>query len=407
MTIDSVTTLIETLRHERLLDAEQFNELTPVLGNFDNPQTLARHLVQANWLTVYQVRHLFEGYGTRLVVGSYCIVDRLGEGGVSEVYKAWDGPRSRHVALKVMRQDLVSDEHAVRQFERELQAVTRLSHPNIVKTHDAGRTGTSHYFAMEFIEGTDLGKVVHLSGALGIAEACDYVRQVASGLQYAHTMGLVHRDIKPANLYLIHPPGHDAPTPGITWKRPADPVIKILDWGLARLQQPTSERNPSEPCATKQEEGMLIGTADYIAPEQARDPHLVDIRADIYSLGCTFYYLLTGQPPFAGNSLMQKLMQHQQSEPRPLRELRPDVPEELAGIVMKMLAKQPEARYQIPLAVAVPLRRFCGEHGTTSSNGLNRRPGNCANGSALRPSAQGTEDRPPVGSSQGFLRRKQ
>src|SRR5438132_391219 len=125
-------------------------------------------------------------------------------------------------------------------------------------------------------------------------------------------MGLVHRDIKPANLYLIHPPGHDAPTPGITWKRPADPVIKILDWGLARLQQPTGEGHPSEPCATKQEEGMLIGTADYIAPEQARDPHLVDIRADIYSLGCTFYYLLTGQPPFTGNSLMQKLMQHQQ-----------------------------------------------------------------------------------------------
>src|SRR5207248_2906 len=240
------------------------------------------------------------------------------------------------VALKVLRQDMRCEPDAVRQFERELQAVTRLSHLNIVHTFDADRVGNTHYFAMEFVEGTDLGKVVQLSGPLPVAEACDYIRQVASGLQYAHTMGLVHRDIKPANLFLITPPGHDTPVPGIAWKRPADPVIKILDWGLARLQ---GGAEGPDCVSAGTEEGMLVGTADYIAPEQARDPRLVDIRADIYSLGCTFYFLLSGQPPFPGSSLMQKLMQHQQAEPAPIQSLRADIPDELAAIVKKMLSK--------------------------------------------------------------------
>src|SRR5262245_3112310 len=248
---------------------------------------------------------------------------------------------------------------------------------------------------MEYIEGTDLGKVVQLSGALPINEACDYIRQVASGLQYAHTLGLVHRDVKPANLYLIHPPGFDVPSPGVTWKRPADSVIKIIDWGLARLQEPGGQGDPSEPCPVKKEEGMLIGTADYIAPEQARDPRLVDIRADIYSLGCTFYYLLTGQPPFPGSSLMQKLMSHQQEEPTPVQQLRPEVPYELAVVLAKMLAKQPEERYQIPLGVSVPLRRFCGD--VKTNNGVPRRPVATNNGTTLRPSPQEEAPRPGMG----------
>jgi serine/threonine-protein kinase len=403
MTIDSVSTLVEALRYERLLDDEQLGQLTSeVLAGFDSPQSLTRYLVQANWLTVYQAKHLFEGHSTRLVIGPYCIVDRLGEGGVSEVYKGWDTRKGRFVALKVMRQDLTGNADAERQFERELQAVTRLNHLNIIKTFDAGRTAGSHYFAMEYVEGTDLGKVVQLSGALPIPEACDYIRQVASGLQYAHTMGLVHRDIKPANLYLLYPPGYDAPTPGVTWKRPANPVIKILDWGLARLQPIDGAGHAADACSTNQEEGMLIGTADFIAPEQARDPRLVDIRADIYSLGCTFYYLLTGQPPFPGSSLMQKLLQHQQAEPPPVQSLRSDIPDELAAIVKKMLCKQPEERYQIPLGVSVPLRRFC-EGGTGSRNGVVRRPGVNGNGSTVPPSAQDGTLRP---SAQGGLLRR-
>jgi serine/threonine-protein kinase len=402
MSIDSVTNLAELLRYERLLDARQQKELSDeVLAGFDSPQALARHLTQLGWLTVYQVRHLFEGHPTRLVVGPYCIVDRLGEGGVSEVYKAWDRQRGRFVALKVTRQDLACQADAIRQFERECMAVTRLSHPNVVKTYDAGETPHSHYFAMEYVEGTDLGKIVQLSGALPINEAADYIRQVASGLQYAHTMGLVHRDIKPANLYLIVPPGYDKPMPGVRWKRPADSVIKIIDWGLARLHASGGEGDPSDPCSPHREEGMLIGTADYIAPEQARDPRLVDIRADIYSLGCTFYYLLTGQPPFPGSSLMQKLLAHQNDEPTPVRKLRPEVSEELAAIVHKMLAKLPEDRYQIPLAVAVSLRRFCEEAGNGSKHGtLNTGPVGSSPSALLRARAAMATQR-----IDGFLRR--
>ncbi|HKB40836.1 MAG TPA: serine/threonine-protein kinase, partial [Gemmataceae bacterium] len=325
-------------------------------------------------------------------------------GGVSEVYKSWDIRKNRPVALKVLRPDLRSEPDAVRQFERELQAVTRLSHPNIVRTFDANRIGNTHYFAMEFVEGTDLGKVVQLSGPLPVGEACDYIRQVASGLQYAHTMGLVHRDIKPANLFLITPPGYDKPAPGVAWKRPADPVIKILDWGLARLQVPGEA---PDVVSTGSEKGMLIGTADYIAPEQASDPHLVDIRADIYSLGCTFYYLLTGQPPFPGSSLMQKILQHQQAEPPPIRSVRPDVPEELATILQKMVAKQPETRYQIPLAVSVPLRRFCQTGTVSSANGTTSRPATAsANGTTTSGSGAGTGSGPPPAvRSIGSLRR--
>ena len=403
MSIDSVETLVDTLRYERLLAPDQLVQLTEdVLAGYDGPRGLAKYLVQLGWLTVYQINHLFEGHAQDLVLGPYCIVDRLGEGGVSEVYKALDGRRDRHVALKVLRQDLRSKPDAVRQFERELKAVTRLSHPNIIRTFDASRVGSTHYFAMEFIEGTDLGKVVQLSGPLGIGEACDYIRQVASGLQHAHQLGLVHRDIKPANLFLVHPPGYDKPANG-TWKRPADPVIKILDWGLARLQGVADEAEASDPSSAGREEGMLIGTADYIAPEQSRDPRLVDIRADIYSLGCTLYYLLTGQPPFPGTSLMQKILQHQQEEPPRVQMLRPDVPDDLADILQKMLAKHPESRYQIPLAVSVPLRRFC-QAGSGNFHGPTARPSTASpNSTGVRPST-GSGVRPTLGGLGSFRR---
>src|SRR5262249_6427734 len=177
-------------------------------------------------------------------------------------------------------------------------------------------------------EGLDLDRYVRRSGPLPVEAACEYVRQAALGLQHAHQMGLVHRDIKPANLFLVNPPSSDVSTP---LRRVSDSVVKILDWGLARMQPdggglanlPGTDRNA--------EKGQLIGTADYIAPEQARDPCLVDTRADIYSLGCTLYFLLTGRPPFGGNSLMQKLLQHQTADRHQVREAPSDVPEDVAA----------------------------------------------------------------------------
>ena len=359
MAIDSVDAFLTVLDRVQLLAPEQLEEVARELGpEYDNPLDLADYLIQIEWLTHYQCSCLFEGNWNGLNLGHYQLLDRLGEGGVSEVFKAWDSLKGRVVALKVLRRDLASHEEGVRQFQRELQAVTRLSHPNVIKTFEANQIGSVHCFAMEFVEGIDLHRYVAEHSPLPVEQACDFARQTAQGLQHAHQMGLVHRDVKPANLFLINPPlGNKAPT-GPAGRRAPDPVVKILDWGLARtMPLPGSEEASS--AQSEAEKGMLIGTADFVAPEQARDPCLVDTRADIYSLGCTLYFLLTGRPPFEGSNLMQKLLQHQEAEPTPLRQLRPDVPEELEALVHRMLAKRPEDRFQIPLLVVVPLRRFC------------------------------------------------
>jgi serine/threonine-protein kinase len=393
MPIDCVQTLLDVLRRERILSPEQANEVARELGQvYEKPEELADHLVQVDWLTAYQRDAVFEGRWDELLLGSYSLLCSLGQGGVSQVYRAWDTDKGREVALKVLRQDLVRPTDGVRQFERELQAVTMLNHPNVIKTYDANQVGSVHYFAMEFIEGTDLDKFVKQSGPLPVEQACDFIRQVAQGLQHAHQVGLVHRDVKPANLFLINPPVQGKQlAAGVAPRRGPDPVVKILDWGLARMMpRPGESQDPSD-ANTDTEKGMLIGTADYIAPEQARDATLVDTRADIYSLGCTFYYLLTSHPTFTGTSLMQKLMHHQRSEPPPIQSVRPDVPDEVAAIIQKMLAKTPEERFQIPLMIVAALRRFCS--GTGSHNGTLI--------VSTRPSANGTAQKPPSSLSIG------
>ena len=354
---------LSVLHRTGLFDREQLGEVRAhSLALHRDPVALGESLVEVGWLTAYQLQMILAGHWDDLLMGPFQILDRLGEGGISEVFKAWDGAQGRVVALKVLRNDLAGNGHAVRQFQREHQAITRLSHPNVIKTFDASHEGAVAYFAMEFVEGMDLDRFVQRVGPLPVEQACDYARQVAQGLQHAHQAGLVHRDIKPANLFLLHPPL--PPTPGVPFKRGPDPVVKIIDWGLARCLDATSPGGADASAEQAEEEkGRLIGTADYIAPEQARDASLVDIRADLYSLGCTMHYLLAGRPPFAGPSLMQKLHQHQGAEPRSLRPLRADVPEELDELILRLLAKRPEDRPAIPLLVVTPLRRFCSAAG--------------------------------------------
>jgi len=359
MPLDSIELLLTILQRVGVMTPDEVREIARELGpHFDDPLALIRYLVEIDWLTAFQGDMLLADRWDELAVGPYVILDRLGEGGVSEVFKGWDTIRGRTVALKVLRQHLTDQTAAIREFQRELCTVTRLSHPNIIKTFDADQVGSLHYFAMEFVEGVDLDRHVRQSGPVPIVQACDYIRQVAQGLQHAHQLGLVHRDIKPANLFLIHPPMPVASSPA---RRSPDPIVKVLDWGLARLR-PDSAEGAIEPAIdVDAEKGMLIGTADYIAPEQAVDPCLVDIRADIYSLGCTLYFLLAGRPPFPGASLMQKLMQHQEAERPRVQEVRPDVPDDLAAVVQRMMAKQPEDRYAIPLLVAAALRHFVSD----------------------------------------------
>jgi hypothetical protein len=265
----------------------------------------------------------------------YRVLEVLGVGGMGAVYKAEHRMMERVVALKVIGHVLSWRKDMVDRFHREVKAAAMLSHPNIVAALDAEQAGDTHFLVMEFIEGTDLARRVSRVGPLPVAEACDYARQAALGLEHAREHGMVHRDIKPQNL-MRTPKG----------------VIKILDFGLAlfagKLGSGSPDSSPTGP-------GAFLGTVDYMAPEQADDAHGVDIRGDIYSLGCTLYFLLTGRPPFPTGSVIQKVMAHAEKEPVPLAELRGDLPPGLADVIRKMMAKAPEGRYSTPALVAAAL----------------------------------------------------
>ncbi len=345
MAIESVEQLIDILVNNDLLPADQLKELKlTIAGRVDDPKRLGKYLVQRQWLTLYQLRQIFQDNAAELNLGPYRILDHIGKGGVSHVYKAIDKRHQRVVALKVIHPDLLSNVEAYGRLQREMMAATRLNHPNIVKALDVDLRSRSHYYAMELVEGTDLQKMLQLSGALPLSVACNFIRQAALGLQHAHELGLVHRDIKPANLVFIEE-GH---------------LIKILDFGLARLHQ---SKQTKQQDVNLTMEGSLIGTADYLAPEQSKNPSGVDIRADIYSLGCTLFHMLAGQPPFPGGTAIHKIYMHQSQEPSPpLEERRPEVPTALAAVVRKMMAKNPEERYRTPAAVAAALSAFARGH---------------------------------------------
>ncbi len=265
----------------------------------------------------------------------YRIIGLLGVGGMGSVFKAEHRMMERFVALKVINRALTGDAGAVERFRREVRTAARLTHPAIVTAFDAEQVGDLHFFVMEYIDGNSLDRWVGKVGPLPVQEACYYVRQAAVGLQYAHERGMVHRDIKPQNLL-----------------RTKDGEIKVLDFGLARF---ASERHGKDSLT---QTGMVMGTPDYIAPEQANDARSADVRADVYSLGCTLYYLLTGRVPFPEGTTLQKFIAHLDQTPRSVRELRAEVPAELEMILAKMMAKKPADRYQQPLDVANALTQF-------------------------------------------------
>jgi serine/threonine-protein kinase len=360
MAIHSIGSLIDALRSFRLVSADQHEQLLRrVHGKSGDPRPLAKQLVQRGWLTVYQMNQLLTGNGKTLAVGSYRVLDRLGQGGLSHVFKARHVEYEFTVALKVIRPEVLTNAEGRHQFLQEIEAMTRLDHPNIVQFCDADQHEQTCFFAMEYVDGIDLAKHVRLSGPASVRDACDYIRQAALGLQHAHERNLVHRDIKPVNLFLTYAPVAQAQPAAKRGgahpaKVPTRAVIKILDWGLAKLRCPNASGTPPLDLLSK----GLVGTADYLSPEQARNASAVDIRGDIYSLGCTLYYLLTGCPPFPHGTLMQKVLQHQQAEPALLDTYRGDVPPALAVVLQRMLAKTPEERYQTPAALALALLPF-------------------------------------------------
>jgi serine/threonine protein kinase len=268
----------------------------------------------------------------------YEVLGVLGRGGMATVYKAQQLCPGRLVAVKVMDRSLADDEEIVARFRQEQALGARLRHPNLIAVYEAGHSAGRPYLVMEFIDGDDLGAFVGRYGPLPVAEAGEIVRQAALGLQHLHEHGLVHRDVKPSNLMLT--PARE---------------VKVLDLGVARhLYGPgAGERITAQ--------GQFLGTLDYMAPEQCADPHAVDIRADVYGLGCTLYELLAGQPPFARpgyESAFQKMKAHAEAPVPPIRELRPDVPERLASALGRMLAKDREGRFASPADVVRAVQPF-------------------------------------------------
>jgi eukaryotic-like serine/threonine-protein kinase len=334
MMMDSVRTLINALRQFRFLDPAQLEDLERTVdGRFPgDPRGLAGDLLKRQWLTPLQINRLFAGRGQELLVGSYVLMERLGEGGMGQVFKARNWKLGRVVALKLIRKELLTNTTVVERFRREIQVTAQLDHPNIIRAFDADETEDGLFIVMEFVAGTDLGRLIQEVGPLSVTQACDYIRQAGLGLQHAHEKGLIHRDIKPANLFRASP-GH---------------AIKLLDLGLARLQEQTTRALADHARPALTQIGVIVGTVDFIAPEQARDSSAVDIRADLYSLGCTFYYLLTGKPPFPGGTATEKLIKHTLDPVPPLRH----VPPAVTAVIHKLMAKKVDDRYQTPVEVA-------------------------------------------------------
>ena len=269
------------------------------------------------------------------VIGEYTLLEELGGGGMGRVFRAVHRKLDRQVALKLLPQSLVQSPESVQRFHREVQVLARLSHPNIVAVHDAGTADGTHFYVMDLIEGDDLARLVEEHGPMPAEQALDCILQAARGLEYAHAQGIVHRDIKPSNLILDH-----------------DGTVKILDLGIARVQ-PQAEQAHDDLTRT----GCVLGTVDYMPPEQALDTRRADHRADIYSLGCTLYYLLTGQPVYGGDTVMERLVAHREHRIPSLKDACPAAPEWLNGVFQRMVAKKPRHRYQSVTEVISALER--------------------------------------------------
>lgn len=342
-------TFLAHVRRSGLLTDVQLAEVLPLLPYTNRGRLVAREMVERGLLTRFQAERLLAGRTSGFLVGHYRILDELGRGGMARVYKAEHLGLKRVVALKVLAPELVQTERAQDLFRREMHVAASLAHPNIVTALDADEVDGRYFLVLEFIDGPNLEQLVRVRGPLALGLACDYVAQAAQALQCAYQAGLVHRDIKPANL-LLQRKGYGPDAPGL---------IKISDFGLARLDSSGSDGSTGPAAGTiPMRENTMMGTPDFVSPEQARNLHSADIRSDIYSLGCSFYFLLTGQVPFVGGKVIEKLLRHTKEDPALLHLFRDDVPDSVQEILSRMMAKSPANRFQTPAEVAAALEPY-------------------------------------------------
>jgi eukaryotic-like serine/threonine-protein kinase len=329
--VTSVTQVVDEflalLEQSRLLSAEQIQSAVETHGlrDFPSAREAARELVKAAVLTRFQAERLLEGRCRGFLIDDFKVLEILGVGGMGCVYVALDGRSGRKVALKVLTEVHQADPGMLARLKLEARAGGRLDHPNIVATRKLDHTGAICYMVMEYVEGVSLFELIAMQGPLPWPQACSVIRQAAAGLHYSHQQGIIHRDIKPENLLVD-----------------ADGNVKILDFGLALLEG-DEETEFSLSMIFGHE---CLGTADYISPEQSRDSHSVDPRTDLYSLGCTMYVALTGKLPFPVKETPLKIEAQRTKQPRPVRDVVPDIPPEVADILAKLMAKKPEDRYQ-------------------------------------------------------------
>ncbi len=338
---------IDAIERSKLIEADQLSRALADIRSRATPEQLqdadffAAELIAANLLTRWQSDNLLKGKHRGFFLGKYKLLGHLGTGGMSSVYLAQHIVMNRRVAIKVLPKARVNDSSYLARFHLEAQAAAALDHNNIVRAYDVdsqtspGDKAPTHYIVMEYVEGRDLHNIVRQDGPMDYRLAADYIAQAAAGLDHAHEAGLTHRDIKPANL-LVDLKG----------------VVKVLDLGLAKFA------DTDKTSLTIAHDENVLGTADYLAPEQALNSHSVDHRADIYSLGCTLYYLLTGHAPFPEGSLSQRLLMHQMQMPASISIDRPDAPRDLVEICTKMMQKSAQARFGHARDVAAALRAW-------------------------------------------------
>ncbi len=334
---DDLETFVKELTDSGIISPGKLENFIPPKAHPQSAEELIAELVKQNQLTDFQVQEINEGRGKSLTLGNYTILDKIGAGGMGQVFKAEHRRMHRVVAIKMLPSALTKDAAALARFEREVTAAAKLRHPNIVAADDADEANGVHFLVMEYVEGKDLSVLVKKNGPFPVAKAVNYILQAAKGLEFAHQKGVIHRDIKPANLLL-----------GL------DGTVKILDMGLARIDAHGGD------AATQAEltsSGTIFGTVDFLAPEQALSTKHADARADIYSLGISLYYLIAGKAAYDGETLMAKMLAHRESPIPSLREVQAKVPDKVQGIFNKMVAKKKEDRYQTMTEVAADLEK--------------------------------------------------
>jgi len=360
----SVQLFLESLEQSKLLGDRQLTEARSLAHGETLPKTIAKKLVKRRYLTRWQARVLVAGKKGPFFFENYELLEPLGHGAMGSVFKARQKAMTRIVALKIMSPRLLKNQRALTRFKREIRAAAALDHPHIIHAFDAGCAKSKYFLVMEYAAGHDLRDWIAAAGKSSVKWCCECIRQAALGLQHAHERGIVHRDIKPSNLLLIQKAIGDPP------------LLKIADFGFARAALDVA----GDPALTRI--GQALGTSDYIAPEQAQDSTQSDIRADIFSLGCTLFELLSGQLPFRGTSAFERLMARFKQDAPLVSSLRPDICPELDQIVAQMLARDPARRLQTPAEVAEALAPFSWIDQGWSSGSESARVGESAKSSA-------------------------